>query len=170
MAARDKIIRVVRETVLVVGQGYAEEAFLKHLRELYTSRVEGRNLTVRNARGNGAESVVSDTVRIARQLPHSHVALLFSADADIGARAVEDAHKKKILPVYCDPCVEAILLRMHGDTGVRSSADHKRVFEERFSLPATVASVYPGHFPRELLDAVRAGCAQLEALLGILGC
>lgn len=169
MAARDKIC-VVRQTVLVVGQGYAEEAFLKYLRELYTSKTDGRSLTVRNARGNGAESIVSDTVRIARLLPHSQVASLFSADADVGARVAKDAHKRKILPVCCDPCIEAVLLRMHGDTAVRNPADHRRVFEERFSLPANVARVYPSHFPQVLLEAVRADCAQLEALLGLLGC
>jgi hypothetical protein len=33
--------RVVRETILIVGNGYAEEAFLKHLKCLYASKAAG---------------------------------------------------------------------------------------------------------------------------------
>lgn len=170
MAARDMMARIVRQTVLIVGEGYAEEAFLKHLRGLYTSRAEGRSLTVRNARGKGAAHVVSETWRIARRLPHSHVASLFDADTDLDGGAVAEAHKKKITPVSCDPCIEAVLLRMHGDIAERNSGGHKMAFEQRFGAPAHDARVYAKHFPRELVDAARANCPQLDVLLGLLGC
>lgn len=170
MAARNMIIRVVRQTVLIVGEGYAEEAFLKHLRSLYTSRAEGRSLTVRNARGKGAASVVSETGRIARRLPHSFVASLFDADTDLDGAVAQEARKKKIVPVSCNPCIEAVLLRMHGDAEERDSAGHKKAFEQRFGVPAHDARVYPKHFPRELLDAVRSTCPQLNELLTLLDC
>jgi len=115
--------RTVRETVLVVCEGYAEEAFLKHLRQLYTSKSEGRSLTIRNARGKGAAHVVTTTVRISRQLPHKLVASMFDKDTDWSEAAANDARKKKILPVVSDPCLEAVLLRMHGDKVQRDSRE-----------------------------------------------
>jgi hypothetical protein len=164
------MVRVVRQTVLFVGEGYAAEAFLKHLRDLYTSRAEGRSLTVRNARGEGAASVISETGRIARRLPHSFVASLFDADAERDGRVAEEARKKKIVPVSCNPCIEAVLLRMHGDAEERDSGGHKKVFEQRFGVPAHDARAYLKYFPREFLDAARATCPQLHELLTLLGC
>lgn len=164
------MIRSVRETVLIVGEGYAEEAFLKHLRGLYTSKTKGRSLTIRNARGAGAASVVAETVRIARRLPHSHLASLFSTDTDPRGNVAEEARKKKITPVGCDPCIEAVLLRIHGDMAERDPVGHKAAFEERFELPAHDSRVYAQHFAQNRLDAARGNRPQLDVLLGIFGC
>lgn len=46
----------VRKTLLIVGEGDSEEAFLKHLRELYCSGGAGVAVTVRNAHGKGPET------------------------------------------------------------------------------------------------------------------
>lgn len=169
MATRGTVIRAVRETVLAVGEGYAEETFLKHLRALYTSKTGGRHVTVWNARGRGSAHVITEAGRIASRRPHSYVASLFDADTDFNDDAAENARKKKIVPVSCDPCIEAVLLRMHGDITQRDSTGHKQAFAQRFGLPAHDARVYGTHFPRDFLDAARVECSRLDALLRILG-
>lgn len=163
------MVRAVRQTVLIVGECYAEEVFLKHLRHIYTLKAEGRSLTVRNARGKGAANVVQETLRVARRLPHTLLASLFGADTDKDGAAAEEARRRRILAVSCDPCIEAVLLRMHGDAATRDSKGHKKAFEERFGAPAHDARVYPKHFPRDFLDAARVNSPQLEQLIGLLG-
>lgn len=165
-----QLVRVVRQTVLVAGGGYAEEAFLKHLRGLYTSKASGRSVTVRNARGTLAAHVVSETYRMARQLQHTHVVALLDAYTDIDGAATADARKKKIVPVSCDPCIEALLLRMHGDNAERDAAGHKAAFEVKFGMPAHDARVYARHFSREVVDVARLNCPELNVLLGAFGC
>lgn len=56
--------RAVLRTVLLVGEGYAEVAFIAHLRSLYPSRGFGLAITVKNARGMGALSVVNFAIRL----------------------------------------------------------------------------------------------------------
>jgi len=53
----------VRKTLLIVGEGDSEEAFLKHLRELYCSDGAGVAVTVRNAHGKGPEHVINHAAK-----------------------------------------------------------------------------------------------------------
>lgn len=163
-------VRAVRETVLIVGGGYAEEAFLKHLKSLYTSKAAGRSLTVGNARGGRAVDVVAEAGRIGRRLPHKILVALFDAALDSKGSATKVAQKNKIVAVSCDPCLEAVLLRLHGDLTERDTAGHKGAFAHRFGSPAHDPAVYALHFPQELLNSTRASCQQLDELLRLLGC
>lgn len=162
-------VRAVRETVLIVGSGYAEDAFLKHLKSLYTSKAAGRSVTVGNARGGRAVDVVAEAGRINRRLPHTVLVALFDAALDSDGVASAAARKKRIVAVSCDPCLEAVLLRLHGDLTERDCAGHKSAFAERFGSAAHAPAVYAIHFPQELLDAARASCKQLDELLALLG-
>gem|GEM_PF-2578925 len=42
-------------TLLIVGEGRHEEAFLNHLKQLYVPRGCGLSVTIKNARGKGRE-------------------------------------------------------------------------------------------------------------------
>ena len=54
MARRAELARrVARTTALVVGEGHAEVALVKHLRGLYTAGNAGFAVTAHNARGFG---------------------------------------------------------------------------------------------------------------------
>lgn len=162
-------VRAVRETVLIVGSGYAEEAFLKHLKGLYTSKAAGKSLTVGNARGGRAVDVVAEAGRISRRLPHQVLVALFDAALDSEGGATTAAQKRRIVAVRCDPCLEAVLLRLHGDDTERDCAGHKGAFAHRFGGPAHDPAVYALHFPQKLLNATRASCKQLDELLRLLG-
>ena len=56
------ITRTQRVTLLAVGEGDSEEAFLKYLRSLYCANHAGVNVTVRNAHGKGPGNVVSTAI------------------------------------------------------------------------------------------------------------
>lgn len=161
--------RVVRETILIVGSGYAEEAFLKHLKCLFTSKAAGRSLTVGNARGGRAVDVIAETGRIGRRLPHKVLVALFDAALDSEGGATAAAQKKKVVAVSCTPCLEAVLLRLHGDLAERDCAGHQSAFVQRFGGPAHDPTVYAIHFPLQLLNATRSSCQQLDELLTLLG-
>ena len=53
----------VQRTLLIVGEGGAEEAFLKHVKHLYVPRGCGLIVTIKNARGKGAQHVINWTAR-----------------------------------------------------------------------------------------------------------
>lgn len=74
----------VRKTLLIVGEGDSEVAFLKHLRELYCSGGVGVRVTIRNAHGKGPENVIAFAARQAGIYSYdAHAALL---DTDLTER------------------------------------------------------------------------------------
>ena len=71
--------------------------------------------------------------------------------------------------VPCRPCLEAMLLALHGETAQgKSSAQHKQAFAARFGAPAHDASLYAKHFSLELLEKASSGSPELEQLLALL--
>lgn len=54
----------IRKTLLVVGEGDSEKAFLRHLRGLYCSGGAGVAATVSNAHGGGPDNVINHTRQV----------------------------------------------------------------------------------------------------------
>ena len=78
----NKARRYEQRTVLLVGEGYAEVAFIEHLKTLYVSRGCGLALTVKNARGKGALHVVDVAIRQSRNAAFDVRAVLLDTDTD----------------------------------------------------------------------------------------
>ena len=58
--------RTVQTTVLIVGEGDTEKAFLDYLKSLYVTRGCGVSVTIRNAHGKGPINVVDTAIRQSR--------------------------------------------------------------------------------------------------------
>ncbi len=71
-----------QRTLLIVGEGRHEEAFLNHLKKLYVPRGCGLSVTIKNARGKGALHVVSWTARQIANADYDVVAVLLDTDVD----------------------------------------------------------------------------------------
>jgi hypothetical protein len=59
-----------QRTLLLVGEGYHEEAFLSHVKQIYAPRGCGLAVTIKNAHGKGAMHVIDWTEphRVSRRL------------------------------------------------------------------------------------------------------
>jgi len=79
-----KKTRVVRQTLLVVGEGDAEIAFVRHLKAIYRDAL-GRAVQEANAHGKGGRHVLETAVQRARNRDYDKVILLLDT-ARIGAR------------------------------------------------------------------------------------
>ena len=162
----DQARRAVRRTILIVGDGDAEVAFINHLKSLYNTRQSGLAVTVKNARGKGALGVVSFTIRQGLNADYDVKVALLDTDTDWNDKTQAAARKAKVQVVPCHPCLESVLLAMHGDTAQsRSSAQCKLAFTARFGVPAHEASLYPKHFMFEFLEKARHASPELELLL-----
>ena len=168
-AAVHHVRRFVLRTVLLVGKGDAEVAFIAHLKALYITRGCGLAVTVKNARGKGALHVVDVAVRQSRNAAFDVRAVLLDTDTDWNEKTQAMARKAKVQVVPCRPCLEAMLLALHGETAQsKSSAQHKQAFATRFGAQAHDASVYAKHFSFELLEKARLGSPELEQLVTLL--
>ena len=156
-------------TVLIVGEGDAEECLLRHLKALFVQRDSGLAVTIKNARGKGAAYVVDFAVRHARNRAYDDVLAMFDTDAAwtdcVHRRAV--AHKVKLLP--SEPCLEAMLLQAFNQkTEGLNSQQLKQRFQREFGRPA-----HDAHYLRgadgAFFDEARKRVAGLDALLTLLG-
>lgn len=169
MTARKKQpTRELRPTALIVGEGYAEHAFLCHLRALYTANKQGVRLSIGNARGKGAKHVVEYTIKQAAQADYDCVASLLDTDKDWTPAVIANARRHKIILLPSEPCLEAWLLEIRGRQKAGDSKFQKDRFQATFQCPADTAGVFETHFPRDLLDAARPRVSLLDALLNIL--
>ena len=92
----NKARRYEQRTVLLVGEGYAEVAFIEHLKTLYVSRGCGLALTVKNARGKGALHVVDVAIRQSRNAAFDVRAVLLDTDTDWNEKTQAMARKAKV--------------------------------------------------------------------------
>jgi hypothetical protein len=67
-------------TLLIVGEGDTEVAFLSHLKSLYVPRGSGMQVTLRNAHGKGPEHVVEFALGQARQFSFDTCAAVLDTD------------------------------------------------------------------------------------------
>lgn len=170
MAARPQrhALREQRRTVLLAGEGLAEQVFLGHLKSLYVARGT-KAVTVKNAKGKGGGHVLDYTLRQAKQADFDQVGALLDTDADWGAPQRALARRKGVTVFESTPCLEAVLLRIAGHpVPPGDSAASKRGFAARFGAEAHVAKVYEQAFGREVLDAACAHVPELKALVDFL--
>lgn len=67
-------------TLLIVGEGYHEEAFLSHVKQIYAPRGCGLAVTIKNARGKGAMHVVDWTIKQIANAQFDIVAAMLDTD------------------------------------------------------------------------------------------
>ena len=83
-------------TLLLVGEGETEQAFLQHLKALYVQRGSGLRVTVRCAHGEGAGHVVDYAIR-QRIHQFDQVAALLDTDTGWSIAVQKRAQEKRLL-------------------------------------------------------------------------
>lgn len=163
-----KLLRQVRDTVLIVCEGYAEECFVRHLRSQYLSRTGDLALTTQNARGRGGQHVLDHALRLRKRGSYDQVAMLADTDQDWDDRQRARARGYRIQVVESSPCLEAWLLEVNGHRPPDSSGQCKEDFLRVYGLQAHDPKVYERHFNRVVLDNARARIEALDQLLRLI--
>ncbi|WP_312283657.1 hypothetical protein [Candidatus Igneacidithiobacillus taiwanensis] len=122
-------IRQQYRTLLLVGEGEADEAFLLHVKSLYVQRGSGLRVTVGCAHGKGAKHVVDYAIRQRRVREYDRIAALLDTDTDWTPAVQQRARQNSILVLKSVPCIEGMLLRT-----IRQNADGStRELKARFA-------------------------------------
>ena len=165
---KSKHSRVQIKTLLIVGEGLDEEAFLKYLSSKLVTRGAGLKVTIKNAKGKGAKHVIDWTIRQAGIAHYDNVAALFDTDTDWTQAVKQQAKKHKILLLKSDPCFEAMLLRMLGITPEVDAKKLKKQFAPFVNNGSTIKENYAEHFSPEQLKAKQQLEPTIELLLNLL--
>lgn len=161
--------RSVVRTILLVGEGYSEEYFLKHLVGLYVQRGCGFRFDVKNARGMGAAHVVNVAIRQSKNADFDHRVALLDTDVGWDQRTESIARKERIQVLASTPCLEGLLLQIHKKPiQDRTTEQLKQAFEAAFAAPASEPSIYQRFFTKAVLEDARTKVATLQTLLTLL--
>lgn len=157
----------VRKTLLVVGEGDGEEAFLRHLRELYCTSGQGVSVTIRNAHGKGPEHVVDHAIRINTIYSYDRCACLLDTDIQWTGSLIKRAKQHKLEMIGSQPCLEGLLLTILGETVPTYSSDCKKFVEKLLRMDLTESKNYSKHFPKNVVESARLQLPTLNSLLNL---
>lgn len=163
-----RIRRSVSHTVLLVGEGATEQAFLRYIKSLYISRGCGVGVTIRNAHGKGPDHVVDYAIGQCRNAAYDRVVTLLDTDLPMSVAVRRRAKSKKIHIIGSTPCVEGLLLKILDEYVPETSAECKQRCGGVLPARLTFSEDYREHFPRDLLDGRRDEIPELDQLLGYL--
>lgn len=160
--------RHAKTTVLIVGEGDTERAFLDHLRTHYVTRSCGVSVTTRNAHGKGPENVVDVAIRHANGADYSIVAVLMDTDLPWTPALRKQARTKKICLIGASPCCDGLLLEILGDPVPVSSYQCKAKLFQRLGRKPVVKEAYASEFSKALLDVRRDAVKPLDKILTVM--
>lgn len=160
--------RAARHTILLVGEGATDSAFLKHIKSLYISRGCGVNAKVHNARGKGPDHVVDQAIKQRQNAAYDRVVALLDADLEMSTAARKRARSKRIQIIKAEPCLEGLLLKILGEyvpaISVQCKAQMGHILPARLTAPED----YQANFPKDLLEERREDVPELGRLLDCL--
>lgn len=160
--------RAQKQTLLLVGEGYDEEAFLKYLKSQLIGRNAGLEVKIKNAKGKGAKHVIEWTIRQAKNADYDKVAALLDTDTDWTPTAKKQAKSKKIVVLESDPCFEAMLLRLLGVMPEIDSKKLKKQFEPCVNGASGLPENYGINFHPDFLKSRRHLEKTIDELLKLL--
>ena len=160
--------RTVQTTVLIVGEGDTEKAFLDYLKSLYITRGCGVSITVRNAHGKGPMHVVDTAIRQSKTGDYRIIAVLMDTDLPWTDDVLKLARKHKVYLVGATPCIDGLLLQILDEQVLESSARCKEALHARLNRKPFMKEAYMQDFPKQLLDEKSAGIPVLKKLLELM--
>jgi hypothetical protein len=173
-ARRIKPTKNTKKTILIVGEGETEKAFLQHLKELLVSREADFVVKVECGSGGGPKGVVQKTIRLRSSRAYDKCFVLVDADRPFEPDSkLEERMRKKprVEMLKSTPCVEGLLLAVlqhRNFSQTSTTSDYcKREFETNY-IPAdkkTDKRAYAERFTEEVVRNRRATVVELEAIL-----
>ncbi len=161
-----------KTTLLVFGEGLAEEAFLKHLRGIY-ARNSGIGVTIRKGKGGDAASIVVDASNVPGSFDRKIVVLdNDKEDTEMGG-ARSEATSRQIELIENSPCLESTLLSIlndgksfsaKGSSWCKAEFESKYIEKKKRSEPSELIKV----FPKPLLDMLRTKVSVLNRMITLM--
>jgi len=169
--------RRTKKTVLIVGEGPTEKAFLQHIKQLHITREMDIAVKVECGSGGAPRSVVERAVRLKGSRAYDKCFVLIDADLPFEPDSTLEKHMRKkprIEMLKATPCIEGLFLAIlkypKFSQTKTTSGICKRMFEEYLSQDKKIDKrSYEKIFQREILDERRSNFSELDAILKAMG-
>jgi hypothetical protein len=156
-----------RKTLLAVGEGKSEVAFLKHLKSVYCSKGAGVAVSIRNANGKGPSNVIGTALGAIRIASYDKKLCLLDTDLEWSHQNKSDAKRKKIELIGSAPCLEGLLLRILQRAVPSLSDECKKQLMTIAGKGMFEPEDYSDFFKIERLQEARSRIPELDLLLSM---
>lgn len=156
------------ETLLLVGEGDSEHAFLHHAKALFVQRGDGLQVKIANAHGKGAGNVIDVAIRQRANAAYDHVAVLLDTDTGWTPAVMKRAQEHNIHVMCSTPMFEAMMLRIHGHHTEGAPNRLKKRFTEFIQNDGYQAEHYEKHYGPDILQRAAATEEAIRLLLLLL--
>ncbi|EIO4085915.1 TPA: RloB domain-containing protein [Vibrio parahaemolyticus] len=158
--------RVVKRTLLIVGEGEAEKAFLLHLKSIYG--VGDPKVSIKSAGGKGPKNVITEAITSKDANGYDLAAVFLDTDLTWPASMVKKAKGKKITLIGSSPCLEGLLLDVIGTQRPtpNSSKECKRKLHGLLKGKETARETYEELFTKDVLD--KTNVEQIKTLIKLI--
>lgn len=145
--------QVRRTTLLAVGEGPHDQAFLEHMKGLYDSRDNNQQVTIKAADGGSPGDILRTVLKRYQHADYDRRIILLDADVAIPDEVSARARREQITLLLSEPlCLEGMLLDVLHEKVPGTSQECKRKLQPRLDGPPTEKRSYARLFPRPLLD------------------
>lgn len=171
MSRKQRNIRqvVAQTTLLVVGEGPDDKAFVSHMKQLYCPRGCGVSVKVEAQDGGSPGNIISNAIRSYASPDYSRRILLLDADVPVSAADYKCAQKGGYEIILWRPqCLEGALLETLDERvqAHETSQQLKARLHPQLDGSHTEPRAYARKFTRAVLDAGRnAAVAELRRVL-----
>lgn len=169
MAKRKPTRSVNKTTLLVMGEGEHDKAFLSHMKGIYHERRSGSKITLDFSSGGSPHDIIKDTVKKSRHVDYDQKFILMDSDVPVKQQDIKAAKDSGITILYSTPlCLEGMLLSVLKQNIPHTAQKCKGVLHPQLSdNPALSKSYYP-LFIKSMLDhSTHDTIVRLRKLLSI---
>jgi len=145
--------KVKLSSLIVVGEGPHDKAFISHMKSLYDNRQSGQKVKVESADGGSPRDILKSVVKN-KHVEYDKKYVLIDSDVPICQQDRDYARKNKIEIIQSTPvCLEGMLLDALGFSAPNGNDECKQVFHSMLSGPPTEKDSYSQLFTKKMLNA-----------------
>jgi len=158
--------KVQLATLLIVGEGAHDKAFLNHLRDLFDDRETGQKVKVQASDGGSPRDIIKDAIKSSHAAYDRRIVFM-DADISLSEKDKRYAEKHKVELILSEPlCLEGMLLELLHQKVPHDCSSCKRILHPMLSGVPTRKESYGILFTRTLLEACTK--RQIRRLIEIL--
>lgn len=158
--------KVQLATLLIVGEGAHDKAFLNHMRDLFDGRETGQKIKVQFADGGSPRDIIKVATR-SKHAAYDRRVVFMDSDVIVTASDQKFANVHKIELILCEPlCLEGMLLEILGESVLSNCDSCKRKLHPKLSDVPTKKESYSILFTQNKLEACSK--AQIQRLIEIM--
>lgn len=165
--------RIQLKTIIIVGEGDTEKAFLDFLKSEFHQRGCGKTVKIVSTDGGSPENILEYVIKQCQSADYSEIYLLIDTDVTWPLGFKEKAESFSIMLLPSKPCIESFFLTLLDegyDWTTRSTRECKKVFHDNHLAEdqKTESKNYKKIFTRDELIEKSSNSQNLKILINCL--